>query len=253
MASAGTSHIVVSTQGPVEGQFVLPVAGGELVLRQAESLEPRHEVGSRMRPWPRNTLPRSHVTSPFERRRERAWSSCSRSSPSSTSSAMRTRACGWRCRRSSRPAVPAQDRLRHQELVEIRIEERPHDRIDAEAVVVHPLRQIEHYFGTLGRARGRGRAHGFTPRVNARRVVPPRLCAGGRGGGDYDMPTFLVSDLRALTGEGGLHGAVEVQQRGVSGCPSTRAFSGRRGSGRPRGRPCRWETTSSGWHSTSRR
>ena len=41
-------------------------------------------------------------------------------------------------------AMAAKDRLRHQELVEIRVEQRPDDRVDLEAVVVHPRGEIEH-------------------------------------------------------------------------------------------------------------
>ena len=52
-------------------------------------------------------------------------------------------------------AMAAKDRLRHQELVEIGIEQRPDDRVDLEIVVVNPRREIEH--GREGSGAGPGR------------------------------------------------------------------------------------------------
>ena len=49
--------------------------------------------------------------------------------------------------------VTAEDRLRHQELVEIRIEQRAHDRVDAEVVVVNPLREVDHGPSVFGACR----------------------------------------------------------------------------------------------------
>jgi hypothetical protein len=62
-------------------------------------------------------------------------------------------------------AVTAEDHLRHQQLVEIRIEQGAHDRVDAEIVVVDPLREVDHGPSVFGKCRpSLGR---IAPAINA--------------------------------------------------------------------------------------
>jgi hypothetical protein len=90
-------------------------------------------------------LPLSQVLSPRDSDSERIWSSCSRSSPSSIRSGQRTSADRLiRLKVTVRVRIVAKHRLAHQQLVEIGVDQRPHDRVDLPLVVVDTGGDVDH-------------------------------------------------------------------------------------------------------------
>ena len=99
------------------------------------------------------------------------WSSCSLSSPTSTSWASFTEVVRLRMPKVTlRVAVAAEDRLRHQQLVEVRVEHRADDRVDLPGVVVDAGGDVGH--GALGRCQ--------TLRVRHHRLGLLRAMTGAR-------------------------------------------------------------------------
>ena len=172
----------------VEGQLVLPVMDGQFVFGQPEVLEPRDEFGSQNAPLtaeyvaaqPRDlTLAEAERASVVQLLAQQPGIDLV-GDPDAPRAVGDPEGC-------LNVGVPAQDRLCHQELVEIGIEQRPHDRVDAEAVVVDSLRQIQHALGTRPRAsftqsacrarprQGDGQPPGPGTRLHRVRLFPPWL------------------------------------------------------------------------------
>jgi hypothetical protein len=129
----------------VEGELVLPLALLELVLREAELLEPVHE------------LRREHLALAVEgvaaqegrlaaREPERAdvVELLAQLALVDDLGEADARGAVLDAEGDLDVAMAAEDRLRHQELVEIGVDHRPHDRVDLPGVIVDPRRDVDH-------------------------------------------------------------------------------------------------------------
>ena len=131
---------------PLEGQLVLVAAALQVVGRKAEALEPGDEVGREHLP-----LAVEHVAAQpgrFAARLSdsvRMWSSCSFSSPMSIElGELDGGGAVDDAEGDPRVAVAAEDRLRHQQLVEVRVEHRADDRVDLPGVIVDAGGDVGH-------------------------------------------------------------------------------------------------------------
>ena len=158
-----------------EGQVVLAIAFFQVVGRQLKILEPLHEIGP------------EHLALAVEgvaaqpggfaaRQAQRADMIQLFAQLSFVDQVRKADGCRPVDQREGNVGVGlvAENRLTHQQLVKVRIDQRPNDRVDLPFVVVHPCGNIDHLSPPASRRR---RASGGAPRPAIRsdrsRALPP--------------------------------------------------------------------------------
>ena len=157
MASAGISHMVVSVQGPAKRSSYWPSRRVSSYSGRRKLREPLHEVRARKsaacrkRCCPRARSARSWRASRCARGRAGRSARARRRSRRAGSTSVRL--MSWKVTRRSRMHLP--DHLQHQELVEIRVEQRPDRGVDPERVIIDAGCDVRGHCATLGRPTGR--------------------------------------------------------------------------------------------------
>ena len=149
--------------GAVEGELVLAVALLELVLGEAELLEPVHEVRREHLPAAvEGVAAQPGRLAAGEPERADVVELLAQLALVDDLGEAHAGGAVLDPEGDRRVAMAPEDRLRHQELVEIGVDHRAHDRVDLPGVIVDPGRDVDHRL--LRGAKGRLRPYlGMTP------------------------------------------------------------------------------------------